>query len=218
MYVRCTRLISHKCVGRHGMDDIIESVALATSCPEPELRTDRPAQSMSEPQMEDSVTLTQAQLDEKLREAAHNATAAALAAAKKDIKKLQEAATKAYEEGKEEGLLGWLNTWCSQEATPPKYKVEFWTLGGANSRAQIAREWQLFNVRWADRWDQIPALVHDWERMGGMWIRSQLRIEEYECGENGVYSPANLRAPWQHGHRFRGHGLQAAKRKREPPA
>ena len=46
--------------------------------------------------MEDSVTLTQAQLDEKLREAAHNATAAALAAAQQQIKKLQAALTEAY--------------------------------------------------------------------------------------------------------------------------
>ena len=72
-----------------------------------------------------------------------------------------------------------------------KYKVEFWTLGGANSRAQDAREWQLFSVRWADRWDQIPALVHEWEEMGGMWVQSQLRIEEHQRDFRGYHSPVN---------------------------
>ena len=71
------------------------------------------------------------------------------------------------------------------------YKVEFWVLGGAGSLAGVPTEWQLFNRRWADRWDQIPALVHDWEKLGGMWVRSQLHIEEYELRMDGNYRPVN---------------------------
>ena len=78
-----------------------------------------------------------------------------------------------------------------QGSSPSVFRVDLWVLGGADSPAAVPREWQLFNVRWADRWDQIPALMHEWENMGGMWVRSQLRIEEYECGESGYFIPVN---------------------------
>ena len=78
-----------------------------------------------------------------------------------------------------------------RDGPPSVYRVEFWVIGGQTSPAGIPREWQLFNVRWADRWDQIPTLVQDWEALGGMWLHSQLRIEEYTRDADGRYSPAN---------------------------
>ena len=78
-----------------------------------------------------------------------------------------------------------------QSSSPSVFRVEFWVLGGTGSPAAVAREWQLFNVRWADRWGQIPALMHEWENLGGMWVRSQLRIEEYQRGESGYFIPVN---------------------------
>ena len=76
-----------------------------------------------------------------------------------------------------------------QSSSQSVFRVEFWVLGGTGSPAAVAREWQLFNVRWADRWGQIPALMHEWENLGGMWVRSQLRIEEHERGESGRFIP-----------------------------
>ena len=77
------------------------------------------------------------------------------------------------------------------------YRVEFWVLGGAGSPAGIQTEWVMHDHRWAERWDQISAIVSDvqWETLGGMWARTQWRIEEYECSQGGAYSlqllPAN---------------------------
>ena len=75
--------------------------------------------------------------------------------------------------------------------SPSVFRVEFWVLGGAGSPAGVAREWQLQGAGWSVGWDRIPALVHEWENLGGLWVRSQLRIEEYQRGESGHFIPAN---------------------------
>ena len=76
---------------------------------------------------------------------------------------------------------------------PYAFKVEFWVLGSAASLGNVQRAWQLFDTCWATRWDQIPGLVAEWESMGGVWSRSQLRIEEHElCSDrSGHYVPVN---------------------------
>jgi len=71
------------------------------------------------------------------------------------------------------------------------YRVEFWVLGGSSSPAGVAREWQLFNVRWVAQWNSIPEMVQEWEEMGGIWVRSQLRIEEYVRTGDRFYDPVN---------------------------
>ena len=85
-----------------------------------------------------------------------------------------------------------------QSSSPSVFRVEFWVLGSAaslagsaGSLAVVARGWQCFNVGWAEQWGQIPALVHEWENLGGLWVRSQLRIEEYQRGESGHFIPTN---------------------------
>ena len=133
---------------------------------------------------------TQAQLDEACRKAAHEAHAATLAGVKDQIKKLQAAATEAYEEGYEEGKEeGYEATRKKRKMEQPrdfKYKVEFWTLGDDGSP-----EWQFYKECWADSWDQIPEMVHDWETMRGRWAQSQLRIQEHQRDFRGYHSPVN---------------------------
>ena len=82
----------------------------------------------------------------------------------------------------------------SPAAVPPAraYRVEFWTLGGAGSAAAVPRAWQLHNVRWVTHWHEIPAAVQEWEATGGLWVRSQLHIEEYVCDTDGLhFMPVN---------------------------
>ena len=85
-----------------------------------------------------------------------------------------------------------------QSSSQSVFRVEFWVLGSAaspagsaGSPAGSAREWQRFDVGWAERWEHIPALVHEWENLAGLWVRSQLRIEAYQRGESGHFIPVN---------------------------
>ena len=89
-----------------------------------------------------------------------------------------------------------------QSSSPSVFRVEFWVLGSAASPAgsagsisvrvrSPAREWQRFDVGWAERWEHIPALVHEWENLAGLWVRSQLHIEEYQRDESGHFIPVN---------------------------
>ena len=58
--------------------------------------------------------------------------------------------------------------------------------------------WELHESTWALSWNECWEEVQEWNRLGGLWTRSQVRIEEYELdGEyevddnNGRYIPVS---------------------------
>ena len=94
---------------------------------------------------EEIVTLTRAQFDNACQKAAQNGIAAALSAAKRDIKKLQTTASRAYAEGKEDSIKELVTE--IESLTTQKKKLETEIVSLTMKKKEVETVIESFNVQ-----------------------------------------------------------------------